>query len=156
MKHTRTRRTKRTRQTRRTRGAGWQDNVKKAMDTAKAVRDTAKTVADDVQRNKDLVQKQNAFDPFAAASTAVGMVNPAMKDYAKKQIAEGVSPFVAKLKEDKLMGKSTGMFDVAVTKPVFDKLKGGKKTRKLRKGFMVRRVCAVSIVPVGVKTRRRR
>jgi hypothetical protein len=149
MKHTRTRRTKRTRQTRRTRGAGWQENVKKAMDTAKAV-------ADGVQTNKDLVQKQNAFDPFAAASTVVGNVNPAMKDYVKKQIADGVSPFVAKLKEDKLMKKPMGMFDIAVTKPVFDKLKGGKTTRKLRKGFMVRRVCAVSIVPVGVKTRRRR
>jgi hypothetical protein len=33
---------------------------------------------------------------------------------------------------------------------------GGKRTRKLRKGFMVRRVCAISIVPVGVKTRRRK
>jgi len=49
--------------------------------------------------------------------------------------------------------------DVGPTTRFVPATTGGKKTRKLpkgAKGFMVRRVCAISLVPVGIKTRRRK
>ncbi len=110
--------------------------------------------------NKKLVETANKYNPFGTSgSDTFDVINPAMKGYLAKRVAEGVSPLKAQLEKNKLLGESTGAFSVDVPKPQFPGLKGGKKTRKLpkgAKGFMVRRVCAISLVPVGIKTRRRK
>jgi len=139
---------RKTRKTRKTRRGG-----ESVMDK---IRSDVSTAA-----NKTLVAAANKYNPVGTSgSDTFNVLNPAMKTYASDLVSKGIAPSVAELMKTKVLKTGPmGAFDVPLTKPQFPGLKGGKTTRKLpkgAKGFMVRRVCAISLVPVGIKTRRRK
>jgi hypothetical protein len=105
---------------------------------------------------------------------AFSMVNPmvikATDDAIQTAVAQGADAEAAKivargnldkLTKDKSVPGKRGLHTLTVngkddTLTGRGRRKTARKLPKGAKGFMVRRVCAISIVPVGVKTRRRR
>jgi hypothetical protein len=143
------------------------DKIRSDVSTAakkKLVEAAANTKLIEAAANKKLVEAANKYNPFGTSgSDTFDVINPAMKKYSSDLVSKGIAPDVANwMKQKVLKTAPMGAFDVPLTKPEIEvkgKPVGGKKTRKLpkgAKGFMVRRVCAISLVPVGIKTRRRK
>lgn len=144
---------KRGHKTRRTRRGG--ESVMTAVRRAQAAASAATTERRAAEENKKLVAAADAYDPFGPSpSPKVDIVNPAVERSLKKTVedsygkADGFATRVAARLEADTLTKRGKELDPAA--------RGGKKTRKLRKGMMVRRICAVIVTPVGATRRRRK